>query len=165
MRVCAYLARQQSLGPRNGLDVNRTELATFEKVHATTERSRTAERTQSSLPSKKVCGRGWDRKTPPTLFLAAATGEPLLSLSRPRTGQDCLCREGISQPEEAKLSSSPPAPPPPFPPPSFIKDIATDSLRGGKMDAGGFLRFATLAKCPVSLWVLLWKGEGVRRGT
>lgn len=32
------------------------------------------------------------------------------------------------------------------------------------MDVGAFLRFATLAKCPVSLWVLLWNGEGEREG-
>lgn len=28
------------------------------------------------------------------------------------------------------------------------------------MDIGAFLRFATLAKCPVSLWALLWNREG-----
>lgn len=28
------------------------------------------------------------------------------------------------------------------------------------MDVGGFLSFATLAKCPVSLWALPWNREG-----
>lgn len=54
------------------------------------------------------------------------------------------------------LLSSSAAPPPP---PSCIKGIATDSFRGGGMDVGAFLRFATLAKCPVSLWALLWNRE------
>jgi hypothetical protein len=32
------------------------------------------------------------------------------------------------------------------------------------MDVGTFLRFATLAKCPVSLEALLWKSAGEKEG-
>lgn len=51
--------------------------------------------------------------------------------SRFKTAQDrqgCLCSEGISQTEEAKLCFSPPASPPSTTP-LFIKGISTDSFR------------------------------------
>lgn len=74
-----------------------------------------------------------------------------------------MCRKGISRPEEAKLFFYPPAPPH-LCPPVLLKALPQINLDGEKMDVGPFLRFATLAKCPVSLRALLWNSEGEREG-
>ncbi len=68
-----------------------------------------------SFPGKTAQGGGGGSRTASAGFPAARGGNPCS-----RTGQGCLCREGISRARaaEAKLSSSAPAPPPPPPPPT-----------------------------------------------
>lgn len=107
---------------------------------------------------RAVC-KGWDHETLYSLPGCSEGGTPNIALRRPRTRQGCLCSEGISQTEEAKLSFSP-APPPP-PPLVLLKAFPQIHLEG-KMNVEAFGRFAALAKCPVSLWALLWSSEGER---
>lgn len=115
--------------PRNGLRVNRTESAATSETEKT-DRSRPAEPLRA-FHSKTACVKQWDRKTPPWGPGCSEGGIPTLTLRRPRTWQDCLCRKGISQPEEAKLfllySSATP-----LCPPVLLKALPQIHLEGGK---------------------------------
>lgn len=118
--------QQKSFGPPNGLYVDRTAAAPRRRKPPQARREHCRESCNLSLPGS-VCGRGAGQP-PPHRPGCSEGGTPY---SRFRTSDPAgRCGEGISQPGQAELAFSAPAPPPC--PPVSLKGTTTHSFRGAK---------------------------------